>query len=266
MSNIKLTIAAGLLLGSTALMAAIAGSPHDLSVDTGDASGLASLTTDNGELCVYCHTPHAGNSTFSAGGNAPLWNKTPDAAGTGSVTTTSTFTMYGASAANTAGTTIASTATASVPSNPSLACLSCHDGVSSIDSIVNSPGAGTIAEATPRLITAVGGNDNANIGIDLTNDHPISIVYGGTGTGNTYSGGPASLRPKDANLETVTGSAWLGATTIQDLLRGADMVECGSCHDPHNGDASAAGTRATEVNFLRVSNVGSKLCLGCHDK
>ena len=260
MKNIKLNVLAGLLLASSAAFGGIAGSPHDLSGNTGVMSGSAT-TADNGEICVYCHTPHAGNATFAAGGNAPLWNKLPDAAGS-----KTSFPMYGQ--------TIAGTAAATEVANPSLACLSCHDGVSSIDSMVNAPGSGAAAGASlvARLITAVGTNGNANIGQiatgGLAKTHPISIPYNGTDglTDAAEAGSPASLRPKTALLATGSGSAWIGGTTIQDVLRGADMIECGSCHDPHNGSALTVEARAIEVNFLRHTNTGSQLCLGCHDK
>ena len=259
MKKIKLNALASLLFASTAAFAGIAGSPHDLSSATGDRSGLDTVTSDNGEICVYCHTPHAGNTDFATGGNAPLWNKLPVAAGAG---TNTSFDMYSE--------TIGGTAAATIVTNPSLACLSCHDGVSSIDSLVNSPGSGSGTSPTARLIGVVGGNTNADIGqlgvgeAGLAATHPISIVYGGPDLGgDNWVSGPASLRPKNADLETVSGAVWSGATTVGDLLRGAtDMIECGSCHDPHLGGA----TRATEVNFLRVSNTGSQLCLGCHDK
>ena len=247
-------LASVLLMGSSGFaLGGITDSPHDL-------SALATTGNTNGELCVFCHTPHAG---LSVTGGAPLWNKTAP--------TGASFQMYGATSTATNGSTLA-TADIGVsdPANASLACLSCHDGVSSIDAIVNAPGAGDNAIVGAKTITdiAVIGNTNAVLGKDLIATHPISIIY---------TPGNASLRAKDFNMTDAPGNiqAWSGATSIQDLLRGTDdRVECGSCHDPHNGygtnaDAiygTASTTRATEVNFLRHSNKASALCLGCHDK
>ena len=253
MKNIKTSIVAGLLLASTAAFGGtITGSPHDLSSDVGERSGLASVTQDNGEICVYCHTPHAGNNVMAAAGRgAPLWNKTPSALGAGTPTN---FTMYGA--------TIGSTAQAAEPANASLACLTCHDGVSSIDSMVNAPGAGPGAGAglADRNISVVLGNLNADIGqlagAGLAKTHPISIEYDPTADG-TKKG---SLKATDTAL-----TGWMGATDIASVLRSGN-IECGSCHDPHNGTATTAALRATEVNFLRHSNTNSDLCLGCHNK
>lgn len=258
----KLKIVAALLLigGTTAFAGTIAGSPHDL-------SGNAALTTDtadNGEICVYCHTPHAANTSFTG---APLWNK-GDAALTD-------YMMYGATVVNTAGTTIAGTSTAATPASPSLACLSCHDGASAIDSIVNAPGSGMRDYATTGTtdVTEIGTTYGGNIGgtvvdaglgdattttsttvgnVNLSNDHPVSI---------TYNAGTAGLVATNTALV-----GWVGASTVADLLRGAgsDQVECGSCHDPHNG-GNTQGVD-TEVNYLRHSNTGSALCLGCHNK
>ncbi len=255
MKNKMIVLASLLFLGTRVLASdwvdngVIAGSPHDLS---GSTAG------DNGEVCVYCHTPHAANSDFDG---APLWNKAATAVGT-------TYRMYGATAADTQGTTIAGTLVGDANgdlSSPSLACLSCHDGVSAIDSIVNAPGSGMGSlSAGTTLITAIatpyGGNigagDNGVADVDMANDHPVSVPY---------TPGVASLRALATDLSTTnaTSTAWVGATTVDDLLRNGN-VECSSCHDPHNGYATQ-GTDP-QVNYLRMTNNGSKLCIGCHAK
>lgn len=244
-NKIKLMIIASVFGVSSAFAGSISGSPHDLSTN----AGLDSAAADNGEICVYCHTPHAANTAFTG---APLWNK---------ATPAGTFDMYGS--------TIAGTATEASPASPSLACLSCHDGASAIDSIVNAPGSGLNAVAGSNNIVAglalpYGGNIGGAPGVatvgnpNLSNDHPVSIVY---------TPGTAGLRAVNTVLTTLgDNQAWVGASTIEDLLRGAgsDQVECGSCHDPHNG-GKTQGTD-TEVNFLRHTNTNSYLCLGCHNK
>ena len=248
-------IATLVLIGSTAAYGGtIVGSPHDLSVVNVVNNDAAA--GDNGEVCVYCHTPHAANTAFDG---APLWNKASGVA--------KTYMMYGATVAGNAGTTIAGNSTDATPASPSLACLSCHDGISAIDSIVNAPGSGMNAVAGTNsivgaLTTTYGGNIGGTPGtttptteINLANDHPVSIAY---------VAGSASLRATDTLL-TATGDtvAWVGATDIASLLRNGN-VECGSCHDPHNGGKTQGVD--TEVNFLRHSNASSNLCIGCHDK
>jgi len=249
----KITLLTGLLtmLGASLHAGSIAGSPHDI------GGGGNAVAGDNGEICVYCHTPHAANVAFSG---APLWNKSSSAS--------VDYIMYGATSVNSAGSTIAGTATEATPSSPSLACLSCHDGISAIDSIVNAPGSGLGSLATGtknigELSTMYGGNiggtpgaPTAGSSVDLANDHPVSIIY---------MENVAGLRTKNTILSSTNtgGTAWVGATTINDLLR-QGRVECGSCHDPHNGGLTQGAD--SEVNFLRHTNTGSQLCIGCHNK
>ena len=65
LKNLITTTVAVMALGSSGLaVAAIAGSPHDLGGNT---------AADNGEVCVFCHTPHG--AATGATESAPLWNK-----------------------------------------------------------------------------------------------------------------------------------------------------------------------------------------------
>ncbi|MBI5328558.1 MAG: hypothetical protein HZB80_09785 [Deltaproteobacteria bacterium] len=187
------------------------------------------------EVCVFCHTPHHGRTD-----TAPLWNKT---AYSGS------YTAY--------GTTIAGTGISSVGGS-SLACLSCHDGVSTLDAMINKPGKGT-GTATYAFLdkagtTLVGTGDSPtinsgrlNLGTTLANDHPISV---------TYSASAASLRATSTTISSITinqaqvfdgggsnygrsDNLWAvkgfvsSTATIADLLRDSGQVQCSSCHDPH---------------------------------
>ena len=239
-------------------------SPHNLSANANSAAAAE----DNGEVCVYCHTPHAANISFTG---APIWNKK---------TLTTTFNMYAGTVANGIGSGGVIDAT---PNSPSLACLSCHDGVSGVDSIVNAPGSGMGGEvdnttninailsggAGPNA-GAYGGNIGGTLGVttggnaDLTNDHPVSISYTGTGLASS----PASLRAQGDTLPVGGyGDVWVtpgGGTTVASLLRNS-KVECSSCHDPHNATGVSQAT-SKQVNYLRHSNVNSELCFGCHDK
>ncbi|MCW8895627.1 MAG: hypothetical protein OQK48_06450 [Sulfurimonas sp.] len=203
-----------------------------------DITSSSDTTTDNGETCVYCHTPHGGNSDLSP---APLWNKP---------TASTTFTMYGATSESTSGTTIANTSTDAVPSGSSMACLSCHDGVSAMNSVINAPGSGnynalgSYIGTNPPLSTTMPEVAYKSIGLngDLTDDHPISIEY---------IPGKASLKPLNEPL-----TDFFGAVLVSDLLKDG-KVQCTSCHDPHE----------TPYNtYLRNGNTGSSLCIGCHDK
>ncbi|WP_415397428.1 cytochrome c3 family protein [Sulfurimonas sp. CS5] len=188
--------------------------------------------SDNAEICVYCHTPHASR----IGGPIPLWNKP----GT-NLEAINGFKMYGATTAN--------TVTAQQPQNQTLACLSCHDGVSAMNSVINAPGTGNVYPdgvliGTPTDARTMYDFNFLAVGLngDLTDDHPVSIEY---------IEGKASLRPITDTTD------FYGATYISDLLRNG-RVECVSCHDPH-------GT-AGLPRYLRKLNDNSGLCFGCHDK
>lgn len=242
MKNKLITNIGAIALISTTLLA-LSGPHGNLATGAGG---------DNGEICVYCHTPHAANVE---NGVTPLWNKPTSALVT---QMGNSYPMY--------GTTMAGTTTTSQPQDQTLACLSCHDGVSAMNSVVNAPGSGSASIYGSQII----GNNSLNNKVmtessftvgkvvagnpGLANDHPISIVY---------TPGKASLRPVETPLQpyiNATGThQWIGAKLISDLLKGPDknMVHCTSCHDPHTNE---------NETYLRVSNNSSSLCYGCHDK
>jgi hypothetical protein len=270
-------------LGVTGIaQAQVAGSSHDL-------SGGGLNTGVQAEICVYCHTPHAGaGDTVSA----PLWNRSVASINEGD------FTRY-----STLNTTTLSGTEADVGSI-SLACLSCHDGVQSMDTVINAPGRGNQSGSGNAAFTLSDislTNENANIGTDLRDDHPISIQYcgGGIHTGNATDAalcGNAGPNGDDYNAPqtgTINGNTvwWLDTTGGTDgagnaltgtagerertdvflySRAGADFgesnnqpsVECGSCHDPH----VASPDTTNEVNFMRLSNTNSAVCRACHNK
>jgi hypothetical protein len=188
---------------SSTAQAQIAGSSHDLS-------------GGSGEICIYCHTPHNGDIS----GAAPLWNRTAP--------TTATFTMYDSP-------TIDMTIAAQ-PQDISLACLSCHDGATAYNSVLNDPNGQATALGPMTGSRAVGS------GGDLTNDHPISITYDPTATG-------------DPEFDTIANVETAGLV----FYGGGDQVECATCHNPHLGGGGV-------LSFLRISNADSALCLTCHTK
>lgn len=216
----------------TASYAFIFGSDHDFTISgAGNFSG--NFLGDNDEPCVYCHTPHAANTTAQT----PLWNK--------NLSFPNGFTPYTNSTMD--------SSMLGTPSTVSQLCLSCHDGVGAINSVLNSPGPGTHVLDPGAFDDQIGDLGSAaatiNIGegdpgvpgpVDLSNDHPISIVY-------ADAGGPAggfNATPTDPRLRLLNG-----------------MVECTTCHDPH-ADAPGIG----EVQFLVMSNANSAMCLACHIK
>jgi len=140
--------------------------------------------------------------------------------------TSATYTLY---------TGTAMKATVGQPAGVSKLCLSCHDGTVAEDSFGSTTGTHTIS-------------GTSKLGTDLSNDHPISFTFDG------------ALATADAGLNspTTTSVGSLGGTIDSKLLVN-HKVECSSCHDVHN-------TNASLPHLLKVDNSGSALCLTCHNK
>ena len=215
-------------------VAGVAGSVHDFS--TGGTSGFQATNED--EVCIFCHTPHGG--VFDVGGDpVPLWNKDL------TLQQNATYQMYGSE------TFLADIAPYVSPTGKplgiSLLCLSCHDGVatSEINTVINYSPDGPILMPEPNSIGELGflpSYRNPNIGQDLRNDHPISILYS------------PGLAIADGGLED--------PTLINSSLKLFNSrLECATCHDPHE-DGSLTG----KAPFLRMSNAGSDMCRSCHLK
>ena len=160
-----------------------------------------------GESCRFCHTPHAANPI------APLWNRADPG---------NYYQTYDSSTL---------VATVGQPSGSSRLCLSCHDGTIALGQTFNAQntgGAGTIF---------ISQADRGFIGTDLSDDHPISFVYGpGVAATKGELAHPAAI-PKSLPLDQ------------------NGQLQCTTCHDPHD---DALG------NFLRVDNQQSGLCRSCH--
>lgn len=239
--------AASLLTLSATAGAAVNGSLHDLST-------TATAAVKN--VCVYCHTPHAASNTVTA---APLWNKAAGSA---------PFTPY-TNAATLDG-------TADITGSVSLACLSCHDGSQAVDSVINAPGtdgyvatglSNPVDPAAARGVMAAG---VANLGGDLSNDHPVSIEYAGTAGlvyGTAYSTPATDFATGDTQFNPITVNAagtksfaddGINTLPLYTKSTGGTFVECATCHDPHD--------QGTGLTFLRVSNAGSAVCVTCHVK
>lgn len=143
-------------------------------------------------------------------------------------TTSSVYTLYSSPTFNGA-------ATIGQPDGSSKLCLSCHDGTVALENF-----SGT-TDGTNFI-----GSFN-NFGTDLSNDHPISFTY------NT------ALSTADHGLyDPSTQSSGIGTSINADMLYNGKM-QCASCHDVHNNSGGNA-------SLLRKSNVGSALCLTCHNK
>ncbi len=210
--------------------ATIVGSGHDLT-----PSGPGRFIGSSNEVCVYCHTPHNSISQDRYGNRVALWNR--------SLNEALTYTMYSSA-----------TFTGTMPDKPtgnSLLCLSCHDGVttpgiSQLNQVINySDGPINMILDTPDHIGDVSYPPyaNINIGLDLSNDHPVSFVY------------DYALSQRDPGVKDPSVPENLG---VLKLFYG--RLECGTCHDPHDYGSP------DRVPFLRMSNAFSAMCFQCHIK
>lgn len=218
MKKTALLTAALVVLATAASAATIKNSKHDLS--KGSTATIKSGTTT--EICVFCHTPH------NAAKDVPLWNRTnPTATG---------WTMY-------ASPTISATAKTKLTTGNfdatsiSLFCMSCHDGVTALGAMANTPVDGN------DVTSALAGAGNLG-GKDLSDDHPVGFSY------DTAATEDATGLDTLSNANTALGgNAFFGTL--------ADTIECASCHRVHD---------PANAPFLRKANTGSALCLACHKK
>ncbi len=196
---------------SSNLSAGILTSKHNLSV-SGVAGPNAILALTEKRVCIFCHTPH------NALADAPLWNRSAGAA--------RQYTPYSSSTIN------------FIPGQPtgsSILCLSCHDGTIALGGGVAVGGPITMANGVTTMpITAKG-----HMGLDLSNDHPISF---------RYTSALATTAGELVDPVTLPNAVKLDANS---------ELQCTTCHDAHN-----------DVNgqFLVMTNRGSALCETCHIK
>lgn len=214
------------IFAGEALAAGIVDSKHNLSSVAGAATRTINsiYSTNNDEICVFCHTPHGAIKSD----NIPLWNQK-----------LSTHTPYGVyTSPNMRQGTTSDVAEVAISATNSGAvsnlCLSCHDGTVAIGSMNNPSSRMTSATAWNGFGGAASGvmPGAANLGTDLTDDHPVNFTYVTTNA-------------------TLTPRASLTAVKLFD-----NKVQCASCHDPHS----------SEPLFLRVTMAKSQLCLTCHIK
>ncbi|PIQ50818.1 MAG: hypothetical protein COW02_17965 [Comamonadaceae bacterium CG12_big_fil_rev_8_21_14_0_65_59_15] len=251
-----------LLAGSTAAHCATPGGPgsgmlgtaHDFTIE-GQHQPISGMPIG---LCSVCHTPHSAISTQL------LWNQK---------LTTQNYT-WGDATATTGGTLLPSSAHL----GPSTKCLSCHDGTVAVGDTANYNGSVRGVDATNplgTLVVRIGGGVNGigqqgNVKGTMQGNHPIAVPYPLNGGSSRYNGidlggqvdrtsfvaSPAA--PIKLYNDDGSGHVSIGA------VAGKTGIECTSCHDPHN-------KQATDDFFLRGKNQGSSLadgyiCLQCHIK
>ena len=165
--------------------ASIVRSAHDLS--------FRPETEKNGEICIYCHTPHHAKTDAVLDYN-PLWNA--------GVQTSENFTPYSSSTLD---------AVIGDPLiGPSRLCISCHDGTIAVDIALKADSSRMIAP--PSRIGADG---------TLASDHPIGFDY------IAAAAADGEIQPATAEFSTGTIADYLfTAGSVQ-------IMTCSTCHDVH---------------------------------
>ena len=215
-------------------------------------------STNEDEVCIYCHTPHGGTL------DAPLWNRAlPTGAFTHYSSATLSATIVGVNRAVNA---------------ESLVCMSCHDGAVALNAILNESNStgGPPSQSYPlppppspfgvgSVIGTIAINGAAQAqSRNLTDDHPISFSYH-----DVYNdvAEDYTLQLRAYNLAEAAGVRFFPLNTgAAGDVAGGKRVECSSCHDPHVNYVAARGGDASLAPFLVRSNAASALCLACHIK
>jgi len=201
---------------------------HNLS-STAGADPLTDHSTDEDQVCVFCHTPHQASPA------APLWNHTQSAVASYGVYTSPTL----------EATDITDIAAGMDVSN---LCMSCHDGTVGVNDLGNpandtggdpTMGSGNELNASGQILAS----RPTNMGTSLSDDHPVNFTY------------DAALAASDGELATPISGSYVDAAQTVPLF--ASKVQCASCHDPHDN---------TNEPFLTKTNSGSQLCITCHLK
>lgn len=251
---LTLTIVTGTLLTlSSTAPAGILETPHDFSGESWN--NLNNNPSDPASVCGSCHTPHNADSTV-----APLWSH---------ATTTANFEMY--ITASQAGLIPGSDMQATgndQPAGVSKACLSCHDGTVALNTY-----GGTIANRTTHgPAERLDAGNPANLGINLTHTHPISLDYTPAITGDGPTADKWLFNPDTTQVLTPDSGTFVSGNnmTINSFLLGNNnRLECSSCHDVHNQEGTPfdINTNPKLVKILGTQGgKGSLLCRSCHNK
>jgi predicted CXXCH cytochrome family protein len=235
--------------------ASIEGSKHDFR-----SQGSDTATGSYQEICAFCHTPVGGESTP----DSPLWSPwTTNEEKFGHIPSFGTTDLE-----------------EDVIGPVSLTCLSCHDGTQASDATYVGR-SGPAFGASPRLVEDSAVSAGALTSpVDPLLDHPVHVPYArGACAGIETDCDPAATAKRiddfavaQFNRINSEKSWWVDTPAgLPGIREKSDMilyprdfggtvgpaVECGSCHDPHDG-------RKRPVSFLRMPADSGAICETCH--
>jgi predicted CXXCH cytochrome family protein len=190
--------ALGILMVAASCAAAASVSTHSVVGSPHDLSA-----SNGGDVCGFCHTPHGVSP------KAVLWHPP---------LSTTVYKVYQSSSLD---------ASVGQPTGSSKLCLSCHDGTVALPlGAVGARGGATIRPG------------QANLGTDLSDDHPISFVYSDALAGKDPQIRSVSMLPEPLKLDR------------------QGELQCTTCHDAHNNQYG---------QFLVMPNQRSAMCTSCHN-
>jgi hypothetical protein len=213
-------------------------------------------------LCTKCHTPHKAKSTNL------LWNHTL------------LSTQYSWDDAKTTAGTPYPTFQGDTYKGPTTKCLSCHDGtMASTDGMWfnRQTVTGKPYVAAPGTLDSgheIADRATAN---NMSGNHPVAFPYPLNGVSNVYNGvaNGAGIVAADWVADPSSGNNIMlynqaGGTTgaiVRGKAAGITGMECGSCHDVHNGSRVPAGAAMLLTGQLTGNTQASGyICLQCHIK
>ena len=201
--------------------------------------------------CTNCHTPHQGKTTLL------LWNHTLSV---NSFSWDEPKTTAGTNFPTFAGDTY---------KGMSAKCLSCHDG-----SVAVTDGQWFEEEFLPPGSFKVPFPYQVGFEGKMNGTHPVAMPYPANGAGSTYNGSttgsainlsewvPDPMATNGIRLYNDDGAG----NIVAGVVTGKSGIECGSCHDVHNGPD------VTGIFLLRGTTGGADtskggyICVQCHRK
>lgn len=242
--------------GQAAKVSDIANTKHNLSVSAPAANTVKAVSET--QICVFCHTPHGADATAAA----PLWNRSYSA---------ELYTPYTSSSMD--------AVTGQPTQAASKMCLSCHDGTLAIGAVnvlggqanVNINMDGTNAGKMPDGAYGSGSGHTRNLGINLTNDHPIAFTYD---AGLALADGELRDPAAESHIATRSSGVKPRIPLIDETGAGA-RLECVTCHDPHIRDEGGEDIKFLRLNRFQTTNAPTSavfnesrdiICIACHRK
>ena len=261
MKNCKLLI---FLLSIVALIyssPSFAAGPHNVratghNLSSGTSAGANFWSTDESEVCVFCHTPHNPEAA------RPLWNHY-------STDNSIQYLLYTSSPTLSYRYDI-DLASGLPSTSASRLCLSCHEGSSNFNNIANPSGTlGTV----PTMSGAGFGGDSFSAFWTMVGKQEGYYTWIGKLLNQVHPVGFNFATHNDTEIINLQEAKDAGLRFFAGALGNEQYMECPTCHDPHVDYgyilSAPTGSATADTNyrpFLRVRNNSSILCLTCHKK